>query len=224
MNPRENETELGGPRGSFPTTAWTSILQSRDPGSPAHQDALDRLIRAYWKPVYFFIRRRGESPESSKDLTQSFFGHLIEKSCMESVDREKGRFRHFMLAVLKNFLSDEHDRSRARKRGGHLNFVQAEGDLASVDLNPEEAFFRQWALDLMAAAMERLQLQCPAEDLALLRGAASPGMAPHERKNRLHRVREKLKELLRQEIRATVDRESEIDEELSALFSSLYPK
>ena len=90
MNSRENETELGGPRGSFPTTAWTSILQSRDPGSPVHQDALDRLIRAYWKPVYFFIRRRGESPESSKDLTQSFFGHLIEKNSMESVAREKG--------------------------------------------------------------------------------------------------------------------------------------
>lgn len=214
----------GGHRGAtFPTTLWTVVLQSRDSSDPNHREALDHLIRRYWKPAYFYIRRRGNDVESAKDLTQSFFAMFLEDRVLSSVSPEKGRFRSFLLATLKHFLSDEYDRSRAKKRGGHLNFVQAEAELESADASPEQAFFRRWALDVMARGMERLQALCPAEDIALLRGAPVPGLSGTERKNRMTRVRTKLRDLLREEIRSVVERESEIDEELDAILSSIGP-
>jgi RNA polymerase sigma-70 factor (ECF subfamily) len=223
MGPSLEDTDGAGRRATFPTTLWTVVLQSRDSSDPHHREALDHLIRRYWKPAYFYIRRRGNDVEAAKDLTQSFFAMFLEDRALSSVSPEKGRFRSFVLATLKHFLSDEYDRSRARKRGGHLNFVQAEAELASAEASPEQAFFRRWALEVMARGMERLQASSPAEDIALLRGAAVPGLSATDRKNRTTRVRTRLRDLLREEIRSVVDRESEIDEELDAILSSITP-
>jgi len=126
------ETDIGGDRPGFQPTLWTMILRARDPGSPERRQALDQLIQAYWKPVYFFIRRKGRDVETAKDLTQSFFTAFVEKDFLKNVSPEKGRFRSFVLASLTYFLSDEYDRSRALKRGGGFHFVEAETETGPV--------------------------------------------------------------------------------------------
>ncbi len=210
------ETTLGGPDVRFQPTAWTVVREARE-GS---RDALDRLIAVTWKPVYFFVRRRGHDVESAKDLTQSFFATFLEKDFLKDFSADRGRFRTFVLAALSHFLSNEYDRARAKKRGGDFNFVEAETRLASVGPTPEEAFRRQWAVEIMGRAMARLKAESAPLDMSLFAGAAPPHLTPTDRKNRLHRLRVRLRELLREELLPSVDRDSEVDSEIRELFSS----
>ena len=108
------ETETGGSEVRFRPTAWT-VVRGAQAGS---RDAWERLIEAYWKPAYFFVRRRGHDVESAKDLVQGFFATALEKDYLESVSADKGRFRTWLLAALSHFLSNARDRARALKRGG----------------------------------------------------------------------------------------------------------
>jgi len=213
------ETSIGGGQSNFQPTLWTLVLRAKDPSSPERANALEKLIETYWKPVYFFIRRRGNDVESAKDLTQSFFAAFLEKDFLKSVSREKGKFRSFILACVRYFLSNEYDRSSARKRGGGFAFVQAEGELEAADASPEEAFFKQWALETMTLAVARLREECTPEDMALLTEWRSEGIPPFDRKNRLRRMRMRLNELLREIIRPSVELESDVDAEIDALFS-----
>lgn len=211
------ETALGGDDVRFHPTAWTIVRDAKE-GS---RDALDRLVAVYWKPVYFFIRRRGHDVESSKDLTQSFFGSLLERDFLSAVSADKGKFRSYLLGALAHFLSDQYDRARAKKRGGDYNFVQAETELASTDPTPEQAFRGRWALEILSRAMARLRSQVPPEDLALLAGQERPDLTVTDRKNRLFRLRARLKECLREEILPSVERAEEVDSEIRELFSAL---
>jgi len=213
------ETAIGGERPGFQSTLWTVILRALNPDSPERRQALDQLIQAYWKPVYFFIRRRGKDVETAKDLTQSFFTAFVEKDFLKNVSPEKGRFRSFVLASLSYFLSDEYDRSRAQKRGGCFRFVEAEEELESAEATPEQAFVRKWAMEVLAKAMVRLKEEVGPEDLALLRGEKPPGMSVSDVKNRRHRVRQRLRELLREIIRPSVELESDVEPEIQALLS-----
>ncbi len=210
------ETEIGGAEVRFQPTAWTVVRGAKE-GS---RESLDFLIRSCWKPVYFFIRRRGNDVEVAKDLTQSFFALLVEKEYLKDVSAEKGRFRSFLLAAVSHFLSNERDRARAQKRGGDFNFVQAEAELAAADPTPEGAFRREWGREILERAMARVRREVPAEDLGLLAGHAPPGMTPTDRKNRGHRLRLKLQEALRDEIRPTVDGEAEVESELREIRSA----
>jgi RNA polymerase sigma factor (sigma-70 family) len=203
-----DETATGGDNVRFQPTAWTVVRDARD-GS---RDALDRLIAVYWKPVYFFIRRRGHDVEAAKDLTQGFFGSLLEREFFGSVSADKGRFRSYLLGALNHFLSDEYDRSRARKRGAEFNFVQAERELPSTEPTPDQAFRSRWAQEILSRAMARLRGEVPPEDLALL--------AVTDRKNRLFRLRARLKECIRQEILPSVDRAEDVDSEVRELFAA----
>jgi len=212
-----DETAIGGDNVRFQPTAWTVVREARD-GS---RDALDKLIAVYWKPVYFYIRRRGNDVESAKDLTQGFFGSLLEREFLGAVSSEKGKFRSFLLAALSHFLSNEYDRVRALKRGGGFNFVQAEVDLASADPTPEKAFRARWAREILGRAMTRLRATNSAEDLALLNGEARPDLSVTDRKNRLFRLRARLREFLREEILPSVERPEDVDSEIRELFSSL---
>src|SRR5262249_37586686 len=101
----------------FTTTHWSVVLSAGDPESPQAADALEQLCRAYWYPLYAYVRRDGSKPADAEDLTQAFFARFLEKDYLADVRREKGRFRSFLLASLKHFLADERDRSRAIKRG-----------------------------------------------------------------------------------------------------------
>ena len=208
---------MGGTDSRFQSTLWEVVLQARN----GEAQAVDQLARDYWKPVYFFIRRKGQPVESAKDLTQSFLGHLLEKDLLSRVDPEKGKFRSFIMATLGNFLNNERRTSQAQKRGGAFNFVEAEDDLRSADSTPEKAFFKGWALTILEQAMTRLRETVPPEDLAILEGKAPPEMTPSEKKNRLFRVRGRLQHLLRESVRTAVDREGDVDSELREIFASL---
>jgi len=212
-----SETAIGGDNHRFQPTVWTIVRQAGD-GS---RHALDNLIAQYWKPAYFFVRRRGYDVEAAKDLTQGFFSSLIERNLPGSADAALGSFRNYLLGALTHFLSDQSDRDRAKKRGGDFNFVQAELELASAEPTPEEAFRSRWAREILSRAMARLRKEVPAEDLALLRGAPRPDLSATDRKNRAFRLRARLQACLREEILPSVERPGEVESEIRELFSSL---
>jgi RNA polymerase sigma-70 factor (ECF subfamily) len=211
-----DETAIGGENVRFQPTAWSVVREARE-GS---RNALDRLIAIYWKPVYFFIRRRGHDVEAAKDLTQGFFGSLLEREFFGSVSADKGKFRSYLLGALGHFLSDHYDRSRAQKRGGDFNFVQAELELPSSEPTPDQAFRGRWAKEILSRAMARLRGEVPPEDLALLSGQLRPDLSVTDRKNRLFRLRARLRDCIRQEILPSVDRVEDVDSEIRELFAA----
>jgi DNA-directed RNA polymerase specialized sigma24 family protein len=220
MIPRmPEETDIGSAGSTFQETLWTVVLRAKDSDDAGRRDALGRLIGEYWKPAYFFIRRRGHDVEAAKDLAQGFFAEFVEKDFLKAVTPAKGKFRSFLMASLTYFLSDQYDRSRAQKRGGGYNFVQAEEDLTSVEGNPEEAFFRRWAFEIMAQAMSRLKKDVAPEEFALLDGEGGQDLSSSDRKNRLHRLRLRLREHIRDIIRPSVATEADVDAEIAELFA-----
>ncbi|MBI2930472.1 MAG: sigma-70 family RNA polymerase sigma factor [Planctomycetes bacterium] len=205
------ETSIGGENVRFQPTLWTAVLRAKE-GS---RESLDKLISLYWKPVYFFIRRRGAAIEDAKDLTQGYFAVFLEKDYLGKVARERGRFRSFVLTTLGHFLANEHERAHARKRGGDFDFVQAETDIQAAHPDPEKAFLKQWARETLARAMDRLRAENSPEDVALLAGEGGVD------KNRAHRMRRRLRECLRQEILQSVESEGEVEEELREILAIL---
>jgi DNA-directed RNA polymerase specialized sigma24 family protein len=116
----------------FATTHWSLVVAAREPDSPEAREALSQLCRAYWYPLYAFIRRQGHTADQAQDLTQEFFARLLEHRFLGQVDRDRGRFRAFLLAACKHFLANEYDRAHAQKRGGgraavSLDLAGAEG-------------------------------------------------------------------------------------------------
>jgi len=228
----------------FATTHWSVVLAAGQSTDTQAAEALEQLCRSYWYPLYAFVRRQGRSPEDSEDLTQGFFAHLLRKDFLSGVGPEKGRFRSFLLACLKHFLADEWEKVRTAKRGGNcpemrLDLAGAEERYqleACVKADAESLFERRWAIDLLDRVLDRLrheavasgreavfdQLQgCllgerPAETYAQL--GARLDMSETAVKVTVHRLRQRYRELLREEIAHTVTRPEEIDEELRYLF------
>jgi len=150
---------------SFQTTHWSQVLRAAEGDSAESREALAELCQAYWYPLYAFVRRRGYNAADASDLTQSYFTLLVEKEYLRQVRPTAGRFRYFLLASLKNFLSNERDRERALKRGGgirlfSLDAAQAEHryrEEPTDPLTPEAIFERRWALTVVERTMERLR-------------------------------------------------------------------
>jgi len=165
---------LPGGTGRFRTTAWTVVLHAKDPDDTKFRSSLEYLVETYWKPVYLFVRSKGYKHDLAKDLTQEFFALFLEKNFLKTVDREKGRFRTFLLTALTRFLMNAHAREKALKRGGGLKPIQSLDALKDEEVGtgyepergetPEEAFNRQWAKALLARVFERLQEVCAHED------------------------------------------------------------
>jgi len=159
--------------GRFKTTAWTVVLSAKDPDDTDFRTSLDYLVQTYWKPVYLFVRSKGNPHDPAKDLTQEFFALFVEKNFLKTVDREKGRFRTFLLTALSRFLMNTHARDKALKRGGGLRPIQSLDALKDEDVGtgyepqqgetPEEAFNRHWARALLTRVFERLEEVCDAE-------------------------------------------------------------
>ena len=198
---------------------------------------MEQLCRSYWYPLYAFVRRQGRAPEDAQDLTQGFFAHLLRKDFLSGVGPEKGRFRSFLLACLKHFLVDEWEKACTAKRGGNCPAVRL--DLAGaeeryqlearVEADPESLYERRWALDLLDQVLNRLrreavasgreavfeQLQgCllgerPTETYAQL--GSRLGMKETAVKVSVHRLRQRYRELLQEEIAHTVTHPEEID-------------
>ena len=110
----------------FSTTHWSVVLAAGQDVRPGRQAAVERLCCTYWYPLYAYIRRAGYDIEDAEDLTQGFFARLLEKDYLAQVDRQKGRFRSFLLACLRHFVADQRDCARAVKRGGRCTFVPME--------------------------------------------------------------------------------------------------
>ena len=111
---------------AFTTTHWSVVLEAQGE-SPAAQEALEKLCRIYWRPIYSFVRRQGIRPEEAEDITQGFFAQLLERRSLSAVRKEKGRLRSYLLGALKYFLADEQRRAMAIKRGKGQRLIPLEG-------------------------------------------------------------------------------------------------
>lgn len=225
------ETSMGGSRRAFEPTAWTLVLKARE------GKELSALFERYWKPCYFYIRRRGHDIEDAKDLTQGFFADLLEREALAAVTRSRGRFRNYLLACLDHHLSNEYDRRKARKRGAKvlsLDFEGAETQLAGSKADsPERAYRRQWALGVLERALQALKKEMGPRFDALreyitagqpgsLREVADRlGLSEGNVKVILHRARRRYRERLREEVARTVEAPRDIDEEIRDLFAAL---
>jgi RNA polymerase sigma-70 factor (ECF subfamily) len=228
----------------FATTHWSMVVNAGGSRSPEASQSLAILCESYWFPIYVFVRRAGHSAEDAQDLTQEFFVRLLDKHFLAAADRNKGRFRTFLLTAVKRFLANEYDRVRAKKRGGGQRIVPLEGLEARYrqepadTLTPERIFEQQWALTLLNQVLARLQAEMTAGGKAALfhalkdhltggqavsyaTTAASLGMTEGAVKVAAHRLRQRYRELLREEIAQTVASPDEIEEEIRYLFTCL---
>jgi DNA-directed RNA polymerase specialized sigma24 family protein len=234
------------PPSHFATTHWSLVLAARDRAEPGARDALASLCGLYWYPLYAYIRRRGHGADDAHDLMQEFFARLLAKDFLAGVDRGKGKFRSFLLAAFNHYLANERDRARAKKRGGgrpvlSLDAADAEGRYRAEPaggLTPEQLFERRWALALLREVMARLRADYEAKGKGRLfdrlrgflvgekgagyRGAADDlGLSEGAVKVAAHRLRQRYRDLLREEIGRTVATPEEIEEEIGALFAAL---
>jgi RNA polymerase sigma factor (sigma-70 family) len=228
----------------FHTTHWTVVLTASEQSAPGSGEALARLCADYWYPLYAYIRRRGHKHEDAEDLTQEFFHRLMQKSYLDGITREGGRFRAFLLTALKRFLAKEWDRANAQKRGGGIAQLSLDSSpeeryrLEPADhLTPERLYERGWAFAVMDQVMQRLSDEYGKSGKAelftrlhpLLTGSGKIGshdeigkvlgMSENAVKMAAHRLKKRWRELLLQEVARTVGSEDEIEAELRHLVS-----
>jgi RNA polymerase sigma factor (sigma-70 family) len=235
----------GGP--AFVTTHWSVVLTAGRSDTTRAQAALEKLCRAYWYPLYAYVRRRGTPAEDARDLTQEFFARLLAQNWVANADRERGKFRSFLLGTMNHFLADEWDRARAQKRGGGVAPVTLQLDTAETrygfepadNTTPEGIFERRWALTLLEQVLNRLRAEFEQEGKADLFAALHPclvgertaqpyaelaaklGVTESAVKSSVHRLRQRYRQLLRDEIAQTVAAPGEVDEELRHLLAVL---
>ena len=209
--------------------------------------ALEKLCRAYWYPLYAYVRRRGYSPDDAQDLTQEFFARLLKGNWLERADRQRGKFRSFLLASINHFLADEWDKARAQKRGGGVPAVPLQLDAAETRYGhepadtstPEQNFERRWALALLEEVLRQLAAEYEREGRKELFAELNPclvgeraaqpyaeiaarlGVSENTVKSTVHRLRQRYRQLLREEIAHTVFGPAEVEEELRHLFAVL---
>jgi RNA polymerase sigma-70 factor (ECF subfamily) len=229
------------------TTHWSVVLQAGAATSETTTVALEKLCRSYWYPLYAYARRRGYGPEDAQDLTQSFFARLLERNYVQQADRQRGKFRAFLLAALSHFLADEWDRAHRLKRGGAHTFVSF--DAASAEeryrleppdpLDAAKLFERRWATTLLERAISRLEQEFTERgqavlfnglraflvgdqgDATYLEAAPALGLTAAAMKMSVSRMRARCRELLREEIAQTVSSPQEAEEEYRALAAAL---
>ena len=220
----------------FPHTRWSLVLAATRKDAQESAAALEAVCRAYWPPLYAYVRRCGQSPHDAQDFTQEFFRRLLEKRWLDSADREKGRLRTFLIVALKNFMNKEWRRESAQRRGGGQARVQFDTAFAeSRALAPDETFDRQWALTLLNLTVERLQREFSAagkptdfealkDCLMAARGtmdyaavAARLGVNEGAARVAAHRLRKRFRELFREEISQTLADGVDVDGEVRRL-------
>jgi DNA-directed RNA polymerase specialized sigma24 family protein len=256
VDAEDDATSLTAPKGNaqngaaaFATTHWSLVLEAQSE-SPAAEEALEKICRTYWRPIYSFLRRQGVGPEESEDLTQSFFQLILERHDLDSVRKEKGRLRSYLLASLKHFTTDQRRREMAVKRGRRQELIPLEELRANERLVPafastadtmsaDQLYERRWALTLIEQVLKRLKEEYRATGNALLfdslkqllpdePGAPSRtligarlGMTDNALRQAFHRFRHRYQILLREEINHTVADPTEIEDELRHLIAVL---
>ena len=231
---------------AFTTTHWSVVLAAQG-ATPAAQAALDKLCRAYWRPIYGFVWRQGIEPEEAKDLTQGFFALLLERRDFDTVRKEKGRLRSYLLTSLKHFVTNERNRAMAIKRGEGRRLIpldqlcerERSGFEPADTSTADEIYERRWALAFLDQVLTRLgdeyrlagnvilfeRLKALLTDEAgrpsQAQIAAELGMTENAVKQAFHRLRERYRELLREEIAHTVMAPGDIEDELRHLIAVL---
>lgn len=249
MTSQPSSASTPAPGDIFATTHWTVVLAAGRRSTPQSDRALEELCRAYWYPLYAYLRRQGRAPHDAQDLTQGFFARLLQKDYLQAADREKGKFRTFLLVALKRFLANEWDRQHAQKRGGFATVVPIDQEFAesrlaadpSSNVQPDLLFDRNWAMTLLAQTMSRLQEEYVASGRARLFEYLQSCLAREESalpyadiaarlnlteaavKMAVQRLRARYREILRAEIAHTVSTPDEVEEEIRHLFSAFGP-
>jgi RNA polymerase sigma-70 factor (ECF subfamily) len=231
---------------AFTTTHWSVVLEAQRE-SPAAQEALENLCRTYWRPIYSFVRREGVGPEEAKDITQGFFSLILERKDFQSVREEKGRLRSFLLASLKNFMANVRRDAKALKRGGGRTLIPLD-DVESYDagefdradaVSPDLLYDRRWAFTVLdrvfACLREESQKSLNPPLLQRLNSLLSDeperpsqadiarefGMTENAIKQAFHRLRQRYRQLLREEVAHTVATPADIEDELRHLIAAL---
>ena len=231
----------------FRTTHWSVVLRAGRESSADSAEALEKLCRTYWFPIYAYVRRRVVDPDNAQDLTQEFFARLIGQNLVGLADPERGKFRAFVLTLLKHFLSNHWERERAQKRGGgqvviSLDALPAEERYAvepAESFTPDQAFDRKWAEETLARVQGQLQHEYEAAGMGpryhqlkvyLLHGhapdsyaaaAAQLGLSESAVKSAIFRLRRRFAELFRHEIAQTVSSPAEVEDEIRHLLAAL---
>ena len=244
------ESELPALEGArdFRTTHWSVVLLAGTEASPRSAEALEQLCRTYWYPLYAYVRRRGYDAHTAQDLTQGFFERVVEKNYIGDADARRGRFRTFLLSSLKHYLANEWDKAHSQKRGGQCTFLSLEEERAEeryrlepADAStPERACDRRWAENVLEMVFNRLRKEFESDEgntsrFDTLKGflvadggvksyeevAARLGISEGSARSAVSRLRQRFRELMRNEIANTVSRPEEIDEEIRYLFEAL---
>lgn len=232
----------------FATTHWSVVLSAADERSPGARQALEQLCRAYWRPLYTYIRRRGLAADDAQDLTQEFFWRLLDRNYLSQVDPRKGKFRSFLLVAINHFLANEWDKARAIKRGGRVTFLPLDAEdaeqhlqaaLCSQTTSPEKLYEQSWSLALLEKALARLREEARQAgrerqfaELRILLSGERPAISYAALAKRLEtteaavkmavqRLRRRFAELVREEIAQTVSSADEVEEEIRHLFAVL---
>jgi RNA polymerase sigma factor (sigma-70 family) len=231
----------------FAPTRWSVVLGAARGDSTHARESLEHLCRNYWPPIYAFVRRQGHSPHDAQDLTQEFFARLLEKHWLADVQQSKGRFRSFLLASVKHFLANEWDKARAQKRGGGQTLIPIDTNSieTSIGVEPasaltaEKLFDRRWALTLLDHVLHRLGEEFTNDGKGALFEQLKPTLTEASRsvpyaeiatklsmsegavKVTVHRLRQRYRELVREEIAATVASRAEVEDEIRNLFAAL---
>jgi RNA polymerase sigma factor (sigma-70 family) len=244
--------EAGSRDESFASTRWTMVLDAGDSAAASAQalSALSELCQIYWRPLYAFLRKHGYSREDAQDLTQGFFADLIETRAYAHADREKGRFRSFLLGALKHFIADARDRRHALKRGGGIilekldenAIAEAEAQIVvrATKWQADEVYDHEWAASLVRQTLHRLAQECALAGKADLFAQLMPYLAtpeesviPYEEISRrshrpvatlrsdVARLRARYRSIFREEVRGTLVDPAEVDEELRYLCRAL---
>lgn len=244
MSEHDDKSEFPGLEARrFVTTRWTEVLLAREQESPAAREALEHLCRLYWYPIYAYIRQQVNDPHEAEDHTQEFFRLLVEKNYLGAVDRERGRFRSFLLVAVKRFLINAHKHATRQKRGGgqlhvSLDLEHAEQSFQAelaTQLSPEEIFDRRWARAVLDQAHAQLREEYAGagkkELFDVLGGfltdesrfgdysdvAKQLGMSTSAVAVAVHRLRQRFRQLVRDAVKPTVADPSEVDEEMKHL-------
>lgn len=235
-----------GRQAVFVTTRWSVVLAAGGSSSAESERALSHLYRTYWYPLYAFVRRQGRIPEDAEDLVQNFFAYLLKKKTFRAIEPDKGKFRSFLLASLKNFLANDWDRNHAAKRGGRHLIISLDDESAedryrrepSHEASPEKLYEESWALTVIDAVMQQLRQEYAAAGKTelfealqdqLIGGNATSyaqlatrlGMKEGAIRMAVLRMRRHFGYLLRAEIAQTVGDAGEIEEELRHLVAAL---
>jgi RNA polymerase sigma-70 factor (ECF subfamily) len=227
----------------FATTRWTLIRDAARGGDTAAVDALGALFLTYWPPLYRYARRQGISPPDAEDLVQGFFAELLEQDGLRLADRDRGRFRMFLLGCLKNHMAGEWQREHRQKRGGFATHLSIDWRHAETglgldpedDRSPDKLYDRDWAMALLDKVLDDLEreengldfarwkpfLSVSSGSLSYAEIAERFGMTEGAARVAVHRLRKRYRQRLREEIGRTLADGNLVEDEMRSLFAAL---